>query len=465
MANDVTGFLETFVAAAGDYNEAVVGSLGLLDSVYKDVNTEVARAGKTINVYFPDVAPVTDQGNNDWTAEDVNPNYVSLVFTQRPGKALLFRDFEQYLTAVEMKDKFVGPMFKRAAEYLNGQIASLINTTNFGANAAIIGTTPGEVTVANQVAAWNNLANAKVPLEESNNLSVLVHNQVYSNMMQDPQWVQESLVGAQLAQQAREEARIGTPFRFQPVWDQQMPTASATLLEGRVLVTNGSTAVIGVSTRWTQQLIGHATLACSYVIFSNDPTQTPYPVSSVNSDTSLTLRAATPYLGPTGTTTIKKRSVISGGTSGATDLTITNGSTALGGTGTSFDTELVPGDWLTFSTDTTKTPYQIASVTSATAAVLTAPYAGTTQSTSSTLVATLHNFTCLAMHRYAIALALRPLPEPDNKTIHWRYVNIKGIPMRLMASYQHLKNGWLVSLDFGYALAVIRPEFGQIIKV
>lgn len=451
MANDITGFLETFAAAAGDYNEAVVGSLGLLDAVYKDVSPEVSRAGKTINVYFPDVSPMSDQGNNDWSTEDVNPNYVSLVFTQRPGKALLFRDFEQYMTAVEIKDKFVGPMFMRAAEYLNGQIASLINTTNFGSNAAIVGTTPAEVTVANQVAAWNNLANAKVPLENGNDLSLLVHNQVFSNMMQDPQWVQESLVGAQLAQQAREEARIGTPFRFQPVWDQQMPTASSTLLEGKVLVNTNSTAITGLSTRWSQQLT-----SSNYLIFSNDATAKAYSISSVNSDTSITLGSA--YAGPTGTTSIKKRTVISG------NVTVAQGSTAVaqGNATTHFDTELVAGDWLTFDTDTTKTPYQVASITSSTALVLTAPVA---VSGITNKVATLHNFTCLAAHRYAIALALRPLPEPDSNTIRWRYVDIKGIPMRLMASYQHVKNGWMVTLDFGYALAVIRPEFGQIIKV
>jgi hypothetical protein len=449
LPNTITGFLETFVAAAADYNEAVVGQLALLDAVYKDVKPEVARAGKTINVYFPDVAPVVDQGNADWTPEDINPNYISLVFTQRPGKAILIRDFEQYLTSVEIRDKYVGPLYKRCAEYLNAQIAALITPANFPANAPILGATAGEVTVADQLNAWNGLANAKVPLDDSNDLALLVHNNVYQKMLADPQWVQENVVSSIIAREARQEGKLSNAFKFKPVWDQQMPTASATVLQGRVAVTNGSTAVTGTSSRWTVDLT-----AANYVTFGNDATQTPYALAAINSDTSLTLASA--YAGPTATTSIKRKLILAG------TVAVSSGSNAVTGTGTSFTTALNVGDWLLIQGDPTGTPYQVQSIASNTALTLASNYAG---ATASGKLATVQNYTCLALHRYAIALALRPLPEPDANTIHFRYVDIKGIPMRLMASYQHLKNGWLVSLDFGYALAVIRPEFGQIIKV
>jgi hypothetical protein len=449
LSNTITGFLETFVAAAADYNEAVVGQLALLDAVYKDVKPEVARAGKTINVYFPDVGPVVDQGLTDWVPEDINPNYVSLVFNQRPGKAILLRDFEQYLTAVEIRDKFVDPMFKRCAEYLNAQISSLITPANFSANAQILGATAGEVTVADQLNAWNGLANAKVPLENSNDLALLVHNNVYQKMLGDPQWVQENIASAMIAREARAEGKLANAFKFKPVWDQQMPTASATVLQGKVAVTNGSTAITGLASRWTLDLT-----PAHYVTFGNDATQTPYAIASINSDSSITL--ASPYAGPTATTSIKRKVILAG------TVAVSNGSNAVTGTGTSFTTALNVGDWLIVQGDPTNTPYQVQSIASNTGLTLSANYTGVTASGK---LATVQNYICLAMHRYAIALALRPLPEPDGNVVHFRYLDIKGIPMRLMASYQHLKSAWLVSLDFGYALAVIRPEFGQIIKV
>jgi hypothetical protein len=449
LSNAITGFLETFVAAAADYNDAVVGQLALLDAVYKDVKPEVARAGKTINVYFPDVSPVVDQGNADWTPEDINPNYVSLVFDQRPGKAILIRDFEQYMTSAEIRDKFVGPMFKRCAEYLNAQIAGLITPANFSANAPILGAVAGEVTVADQLNAWNGLANAKVPLDDSNDLSVLVHNAVYQKMLGDPQWVQETIVSSMIAREAREQGKLANAFKFKPVWDQQMPTASATVLQGKVAVTTGSAAITGLATRWTLDLT-----TAHYLTFGNDPTQTPYAIAAINGDASITL--ASPYAGPTATTSLKRKVILAG------TVAVTNGSAAVAGSGTSFATALNVGDWLIIQGDPTAAPYQVQSIASNSALTLATNYAGPTASGK---LAAVQSFTCLALHRYAIALALRPLPEPDGNVVHFRYVDIKGIPMRLMASYQHLKSAWLVSLDFGYALAVIRPEFGQIIKV
>ena len=120
------------------------------------------------------------------------------------------------------------------------------------------------------------------------------------------------------------------------------------------------------------------------------------------------------------------------------------------------------GQFLTFASDPTQTPYQIKTVTSATAIVLTANYVGTTNAATQ---ATLTQYLCLAMHRYAIAVALRPLPPPDEAVVHYLPLMYRGIPLRLMFSYVHRSAGWLVSCDFGYAAAVIRPTFGTIIKV
>ena len=126
----------------------------------------------------------------------MNPNYIPLVFQTRAGAALQFQDFEQWQTAVDLAQKFFDPLYKRAREYLNGQIAALITTSNFNANAPIIGATQGEVGVNDQLNAWGVLADQKVPLEDRDKLRLMVHNQVYRKMLGDSAWVQESLVSA-----------------------------------------------------------------------------------------------------------------------------------------------------------------------------------------------------------------------------------------------------------------------------
>ena len=447
MANNFAAFFETLVAGADEYNRAKVGRTALLDAVYKDVKPEAARIGKTVDVYFPDVGPLQAINNGQLTATSVNPNYIPLVFQTRAGAALQFQDFEQWQTAVDLAQKFFDPLYKRAREYLNGQIAALITPTNFNSNAPIIGATQGEVAVADQLNAWATLADQKVPLEDSDKLRLMVHNQVYRKMLGDTAWVQESLVSAAIAREAREQANLAHAFNFQPIWDQQMPTASGMILYGQLTVTNGSANVTGLNTVFTQQLVA----GTSYLVFGNDPTKTQYKVSTITTDQLLVLSSN--YAGSTATTTARLITNLAG--------TASMSGNAITGVATAFTTALSVGQWVTFSADSTTTPYQISAITSATAATVVG--AGATIA-SSTL--TVQAYTNLALHEYAIALALRPIATPDEarNVVDVSYIDLMGIPLRVMVSYVHIYQALFVTVDFGYALGVIRPDFGVIIN-
>lgn len=452
MANNFAAFFETLVAGADEYNQAKVGRTALLDAVYKDVKPEAARIGKTIDVYFPDIGPLSAINNGQLAATSVSPNYIPLVFQTRAGAALQFQDFEQWQTAVDLAQKFFDPLYKRAKEYLNGQIAALITTSNFNSNSPIIGATQGEVQVADQLNAWNVLADQKVPLEDSDKLRLMVHNNVYQKMLGDSAWVQESLVSAAIAREARETSRLAHAFNFQPIWDQQMPTATGTILYGQVNVTNGSATVTGLNTVFTQQL----TAGVSYLTFGNDPTKTQYKVGTIASDTSITL--ASSYAGNTATTSARLQTVLAG------TVSVSTGSAIVTGTGTSFNTALSVGQWLIFSADPTATAYQIQSITGATSLTLTTTVAAAANGSGQT--ATVKSYTNLALHEYAIALALRPIatPEEARNVVDVSYIDLVGIPLRVMVSYVHIYQALFVTVDFGYALGVIRPDFGVIIN-
>ena len=225
MANNFAAFFETLVAGADEYNKAKVGRTALLDAVYKDIKPEAARIGKTVDVYFPDVGPLQAINNGHSDRDHGQSQLHPLVFQTWAGAALQFQDFEQWQTAVDLAQKFFDPLYKRAREYLNGQIAALITPANFNSNAPIIGATQGEVSVTDQLNAWDALADQKVPLEESDKLRLMVHNNVYRKMLGDSAWVQESLVGARSRPRPVPDANLAHAFNFQPIWDQQMPTA------------------------------------------------------------------------------------------------------------------------------------------------------------------------------------------------------------------------------------------------
>ncbi len=466
MANNFAAFFETLVAGADEYNKAKVGRTALLDAVYKDVKPEAARIGKTVDVYFPDVGPLQAINNGILTGTSVNPNYIPLVFQTRAGAALQFQDFEQWQTAVDLAQKFFDPLYKRAREYLNGQIAALITPANFNANATIVGATQGEVGVNDQLNAWGVLADQKVPLEDRDKLRLMVHNQVYRKMLGDSAWVQESLVSAAIAFEARQQADVGHAFNFQVVWDQQMPTSSGTIIYGQTTVTYNSAVVTGLNTQFTTQL----TAGTSYLTFGCDgqTAKTQYLVSSIQSDTSLTLgsviSAATLASGSV-TTSARMITQLAG------TVSITNAG-VITGTNTFFQTTspLLVGQWISIAGDTNPGSriYQVATITSATAGTVVGTAAGTgwPTNTISTAAATVQSYTNLALHEYAIALALRPIatPEEARNVVDVSYIDLMGIPLRVMVSYVHIYQALFVTVDFGYALGVIRPDFGVIIQ-
>lgn len=374
VANTITAFLETLVAASGDYNAAKVGKLSFLDSVYMDVKPEAARAGQTINVFFPDMGAWTDQAANDWTPSDVDPNYVPVVFNQRPGKGILIRDFEQWQTATDIVKNFYDPMYKRGLEYFNGQVAAQVTTGNFNAYTPITSSAPGTLKRADINRGWNLLAGNSVPVDNPNDLAILTHNDIYTQMLNDADWTQESIASAQAAQLAREQGEIVASNKFRKAWDQQAP-AVKTALAGTVTVTSGSANVSG--------------------------------------------------------------------------------------SGTSFTTALTVGDTVYFGADGTYTPYRVLTITSDTAIVLTAAYGNTTAAGTTCTKAV---YTSLMMHRYSIALAVRPLQLVNDGHVQSRLVVLKGIPFRVMLSYEHSKSGYLLTMDAGCAVKVLRPDFGAIIQ-
>ena len=107
--------------------------------------------------------------------------------------------------------------------------------------------------------------------------------------------------------------------------------------------------------------------------------------------------------------------------------------------------------------------YQIAIVTDVRTLMLATPFWRPTPARS---MARSRAYTNLALHEYAIALALRPIATPDEarNVVDVSYMDLMGIPLRVMVTYVHIYQALFVTVDFGYALGVIRPDFGVIIQ-
>ena len=359
--------------------------------------------GQTIRMYLPDVGAFTDQAANDWDPDDVNPSFVDVPFGQRPGKGILIRDFEQFQTCTDIIDQFIDPMFKRACEYANAQIFAQVNTTNFSTYGAIT-TLPAELDVLSARLAWNILTRNKVPVVNPDNSTILYHPDVHQNTLTDPAWSQENLVSAVLAREARQDVA-------QP----------------------GSERV--------------------------------FPMQGVGADWPPTRRSSSAAASTSRQPPARRRST-------GTAYNWTNGSTAVTATNSKFTTEVAAtvtaptiGNtaWIRNGSDVDANGnplyYPVASVASDTALTLAIPFGGTTTTTG---LATRMTYTGVAMHRFAICLAVRPLEVDTGAAVKSRIMNIKGLPIRMCLSYQHLKAGWLLTMDYGMVCKVIRPDFGVI---
>jgi hypothetical protein len=399
VANNPAAFLERLTAAEGPYNEAKVGTLGALDAVYLDIRPEVARMGQTIRVYYPDLGPFIDQAANDWNPDDINPGFVDVPFGQRPGKAILVRDFEQFQTSTDIIQQYLDPIYKRAMEYANGAIFGLLTPTNFPTTPVVgpvgiypsytpITTLPATVDIGSAQLAWSLLVSNKIPLTPEN-ASILYHPQVHANTLTDPQWSQESLVSAMIALDVRRDAAEGgvgnQAFKFIRRFDQQAPTATSTARTGTVTVANGATTIVGSSTKFLTEL---------------SPTRAS---PSVTSNTT----------------------------------------------------------WVQFVGDSPLLSYPVTNVTSDTAATLGMAYQG---SQTSGVTYTRTTYTGIAMHKFAIALAVRPLELVNTGGVSSTILTLRGLPIRVMLSFPHIKSGWLLTADYGMVAKVLRPDFGVLLN-
>lgn len=75
-------------------------------------------------------------------------------------------------------------------------------------------------------------------------------------------------------------------------------------------------------------------------------------------------------------------------------------------------------------------------------------------------------FTGAYLHRWAVAGVTRPLPPPDAKVVDYTYVDFMGVPIRITVGYnQYPKQGYIVTVDAGYGLQVVRNNMCQLFSI
>jgi hypothetical protein len=75
-------------------------------------------------------------------------------------------------------------------------------------------------------------------------------------------------------------------------------------------------------------------------------------------------------------------------------------------------------------------------------------------------------FTAAYLHRWAVAVVSRDMPPPDSKVVDYMYMPFGGISLRISIGYnQYPKQGYVVNVDAGYGLKVVRENMCQLFTI
>src|SRR4051794_9799136 len=108
MANSISGFYQTLLAAAGDYTKVLAPTNALVNSVYRDVNlVDRASVGQTINVVLPAIGSATNVGAGDFNFNDLSETTKAITMDTNVQDGFVVRSFEQFNTPESIKETFL----------------------------------------------------------------------------------------------------------------------------------------------------------------------------------------------------------------------------------------------------------------------------------------------------------------------------------------------------------------------
>ena len=213
MANTISSFYQTLVTAATEASQALVGPNAFLDAVYLEYKPEAASIGQTLNVPIPAIVTnsVADGGVADPTFTDITFNTEAIVFNQHPQYNYIIRDFEQFNSPLLIRQVFLDAAIKGVAEYIDKTVAGLFTTANFTTNTAIA-TTAHIITTTQFLTGMSNLLAQRVNCNDVQNMTLINHPVVWTAIMGDSNWTQQSIASELVAERVRNSGAIGTSY-------------------------------------------------------------------------------------------------------------------------------------------------------------------------------------------------------------------------------------------------------------
>ena len=226
MANPTGGIMLTLLAAANEASRYLRYQNAFLRRIYWENQPIVGVPYQTLTVVIPTVneGTVVNIGTGPIQPVDYAYGTVNITLDSNLSVTNVFKDFDQARTPRRLRD-FFQTNFEALLRHLNRKVVSYVNSTNFP-NYTLF---TGNGTAANQITrndistAWTNLAQVGVPLDDYNNVSLMLTTPSYGYMIQDQQFIYQYIVGEQQAIDVQQRAQLRTQYGADIYYDQMAP--------------------------------------------------------------------------------------------------------------------------------------------------------------------------------------------------------------------------------------------------
>lgn len=229
--NPTAGMLMTVLNALSEAQEPLRYQNAFLQRIYWDYQPIVAVPFQTLNVNIP---TVNEANSVNIQGGPLQPNpyaftTVPITLDHNQSNSYIVYDWDQTRTAYNLRRFFFQPRLEELMRSINRAVMGLFTPANFPVYSLFTGngTLPNQITRADITKAWTNLAQAGVPMEDFDNVSLMTQTATYGAMLSDQSFLYQYIVGETEAERVQRRAQLQTQYGAQVYYDQQLSPFNA----------------------------------------------------------------------------------------------------------------------------------------------------------------------------------------------------------------------------------------------
>jgi hypothetical protein len=226
VINPTAGMMMTVLTALNRAQEALRFQNAFIRRIFWDYQPVVAVPYATLNVNIPTVitSNVTNIGAGPLQPQPYAFTTVPITLDTNMSNSYIVYDWDQTRIAYNLQFFFFQPKLEELMRAINQQIVAQFTPALFNAYPIFTGTgtAPGQMTRADITTAWKNLAQAGVPVDDVDNVSLIVQTGTYGAMLSDQQFIYQYIVGDRSAEEVQQRAQLRTQYGADVFYDQQL---------------------------------------------------------------------------------------------------------------------------------------------------------------------------------------------------------------------------------------------------